>query len=54
MRAVFDNPNSFTQRSVTYNVVSNYEVQLTFKQNVGKGNDPARYLYPVTKTGWRW
>ena len=51
MRAVFDRPNSFTQRSVLYNVVSNYEVQLSFKQNVGKGNDPARYLYPVAKTG---
>ena len=49
MRATFDNPNRFTQRSLTYKVVSNYEVQLTFKQNVGKGNDPARYLYPVTK-----
>ena len=49
MRAVFDNPNKFTQRSLTYKVVSNYEVQLTFKQNVPKGNDPARYLYPVTK-----
>ena len=51
MRAVFDRPNTFTQRSVLYNVVSNYEVQLSFKQNVGKGNDPARYLYPVAKTG---
>ena len=50
MRAVFDNPNKFTQRSLTYKVVSDYEVQLTFKQNVGKGNDPARYLYPVTKS----
>tara|TARA_Y100000004_G_scaffold76980_1_gene86617 strand:- start:1029 stop:1769 length:741 start_codon:yes stop_codon:yes gene_type:complete len=49
MREVFDRPNKFTQRSLTYKVVSNYEVQLTFKQNVGKGNDPARYLYPVTK-----
>ena len=51
MQGVFDNPVPFTQRSVKYNVVSNYEVQLTFKQNVGKGNDPARYLYPVAKTG---
>ena len=51
MQAVFDNPVPFTLRSVKYNVVSNYEVQLTFKQNVGKGNDPARYLYPVAKTG---
>ena len=49
MRAVFDRPNLFTQRSLTYKVVSNYEVQLIFKQNIGKGNDPARYLYPVTK-----
>lgn len=51
MRAVFDRPNQFTQRSVRYDVVSNYEVQLSFRQNVGKGNDPARYLYPVAKTG---
>ena len=51
MQAVFDNPVPFTLRSVKYNVVSNYEVQLTFKQNVGKGNDPARYLFPVAKTG---
>tara|TARA_Y100000361_G_scaffold152053_1_gene170664 strand:+ start:1111 stop:1848 length:738 start_codon:yes stop_codon:yes gene_type:complete len=51
MRAVFDRPNLFTQRSVRYDVVSNYEVQLSFKQNVGKGNDPARYLFPVAKTG---
>ena len=49
MKEVFENPNNFTQRSLTYKVVSNYKVQLTFKQNVPKGNDPARYLYPVTK-----
>jgi hypothetical protein len=49
MKEVFENPNSFTLRSLTYKVVSNYEVHLSFKQNVPKGNDPARYLYPVTK-----
>ena len=49
MQAVFDRPNKFTLRSLSYKVVSPYEVQLTFKQNVPKGNDPARYLYPVTK-----
>lgn len=49
MKQVFENPNNFTLRSLTYKVVSPYEVQLTFKQNVTKGNDPARYLYPVTK-----
>ncbi len=49
MKAVFDRPVPFTLRSAQYKVVSNFEVQLTFKQNVGKGNDPARYLYPVTK-----
>lgn len=49
MKAVFENPNQFTLRSLTYKVVSNYEVQLAFKQNVPKGNDPARYLYPVAK-----
>jgi len=49
MKAVFQNPNNFTLRSLNYKVVSPYEVQLTFRQNVPKGNDPARYLYPVTK-----
>ncbi len=49
MQEVFQNPNNFTLRSLTYKVVSNYEVHLSFKQNVPKGNDPARYLYPVTK-----
>ena len=49
MNAVFDRPVPFTLKSLQYKVVSNFEVQLTFKQNVGKGNDPARYLYPVTK-----
>ena len=49
MKAVFNNPNTFTLRSLKYKVVSPYEVQLTFDQNVPKGNDPARYLYPVTK-----
>lgn len=51
MQGVFENPNKFTLRSVTYKVVSNYEVHITHKQNVGKGNDPARYLEPVAKTG---
>lgn len=49
MKAVFDNPNRFTLSSLSYKVVSPYEVQLSFRQNVPKGNDPARYLYPVTK-----
>ena len=49
MKEVFENPNNFTLRSLTYKVVSEYEVQLSFKQNVPKGNDPARYLYGVTK-----
>ena len=51
MKAVFKNPNNFTLRSVSYKVVSNYEVQLSFRQNVPKGNDPAHYLYPVLKEG---
>lgn len=55
MSAVFDNPVPFTLNSLKhptgYKVVSNYEVQLNFRQNVGKGNDPARYLEPVAKTG---
>jgi len=55
MKAVFDNPVPFTLNSLKhptgYKVVSNYEVQLNFRQNVPKGNDPARYLYPVAKTG---
>ena len=49
MQEVFQSPNNFTLRSLTYEVVSNYEVHLSFKENVPKGNDPARYLYPVTK-----
>jgi hypothetical protein len=51
MQGVFENPNRFTLRSVTYKVVSDYEVHIIHKQNVGKGNDPARYLEPVAKTG---
>lgn len=51
MKTVFKNPNNFTLRSVSYKVVSNYEVQLSFRENVPKGNDPARYLYPVLKEG---
>jgi hypothetical protein len=49
MKAVFDRPNKLTLRSLSYKVVSPYEVQFDFRQNLAKGNDPARYLYPVTK-----
>ena len=45
---VFERPNQFTLKSLNYKVVSNYEVQLDFRKDVGKGNDPARYLYPST------
>ncbi len=48
MNEVFDSPNAFTIKSLNYKVVSNYEVQLDFRKDVGKGNDPARYLYPST------
>lgn len=51
MQAVFQNPNTLTRKSLSYKVVSPYEVRLTFRQNIGKGNDPARYLEPVNKTG---
>ena len=51
MNTVFESPNLLTLRSVEYKVVSNYEVQLSFRQNIGKGNDPARYLYPVLNEG---
>jgi hypothetical protein len=51
MEAVFDRPNRFTLSSLSYKVVSPYEVQLSFRQNVPKGNDPARYLQPVLKEG---
>ena len=51
MKTVFESPNNLTMRSVEYDTVSNYEVQLSFRQDIGKGNDPARYLYPVAKTG---
>ena len=49
MKAVFQRPNNLTLRSLNYKVVSNYEVHFDFRQNLPKGNDPARYLYPVTK-----
>ena len=49
MKTVFQRPNNLTMRSLSYKTVSSYEVQLSFLQNVPKGNDPARYLYPVTK-----
>ena len=49
MKAVFESPNKFTLSSLSYKVVSPYEVQFNFRQNVPKGNDPARYLYGVTK-----
>lgn len=48
MNEVFERPNAFTIKSLNYKVVSNYEVQLDFRKDVGKGNDPARYLYPST------
>ncbi len=48
MNIVFERPNQFTLKSLNYKVVSNYEVQLDFRKDVGKGNDPARYLYPST------
>jgi len=49
MDAVFDRPSPFTKSSLNYKVTSDFEVRLNFRENVGKGNDPARYLYPVTK-----
>ena len=53
MEAVFDRPVPFTLASLKhptgYKVVSDFKVELNIRQNVGKGNDPARYLYPVTK-----
>ena len=48
MKAVFESPNKFTLSSLSYKVVSPYEVQFNLRQNVPKGNDPARYLYVVT------
>ncbi len=51
MNMVFERPNQFTLKSLNYKVVSNYEVQLDFRKDVGKGNDPARYLYPSTVGG---
>ncbi len=48
MNLVFERPNQFTLKSLNYKVVSNYEVQLDFMKDAGKGNDPARYLYPST------
>ena len=51
MNMVFENPNLFTLKSLKPTVVSDYEVALNFKKDVGKGNDPARYLYPSTVGG---
>ena len=51
MNMVFENPNLFTLRSLKSTVISDYEVALNFKKDVGKGNDPARYLYPSTVGG---
>lgn len=48
MNMVFENPNLFTLKSLKSTVVSDYEVELNFRKDVGKGNDPARYLYPST------
>jgi len=48
MNEVFERPNAFTINSLISTVVSDYEVELNFKKDVGKGNDPARYLYPST------
>jgi len=48
MNIVFENPNLFTLKSLKSTVVSDYEVELNFRKDVGKGNDPARYLYPST------
>ena len=47
MKAVFQSPNNLTLKSLNYKVVSNYEVQFNFRQNIAKGNDPALYLQPV-------
>ena len=51
MNMVFENPNLFTLKSLKSTVVSDYEVELNFRKDVGKGNDPARYLYPSTVGG---
>ena len=51
MKAVFQSPNNLTLKSLNYKVVSNYEVQFNFRQNIAKGNDPALYLQPVLKEG---
>jgi len=49
MKALFRDPVSFTLKSARYKVTSAYSVDIFFRQDVGKGNDPARYLYPVAR-----
>jgi len=47
MKAVFDNPVPLTTKSISYKVKSNFEVELSVRSDVGKGNAPANYLAPV-------
>jgi len=49
MKALFRDPVPLTLRSAKYEVTSAYSVDIFFMTDLGKGNDPARYLYPVAK-----
>lgn len=49
MRKVFKNPVPFTLKSVLYKVYDENSMAFFIRKNVPKANDPAKYLYPVSK-----
>ena len=49
MRKVFINPVPFTLKSVLYKVYDENSMAFFIRKNVPKANDPAKYLYPVSK-----
>ena len=49
MQKVFNNPVPFTLNSVLYKVYDENSMAFFIRKNVPKANDPAKYLYPVSK-----
>ena len=49
MRKVFRSPVPFTLKSVLYKVYDENSMAFFIRKNVPKVNDPAKYLYPVSK-----
>ena len=49
MQKVFNNPVPFTLNSVLYKVYDENTMAFFIRKNVPKANDPAKYLYPVSK-----